>query len=70
MKSPRRIPRPLPDMKFRAAQLLFLLVLAAMAAVLSGCASAEPENASVRPWNSPSGWQGGALGGIEDTQHR
>ncbi len=57
-------------MKIRAAQLLILLVLAAMAAIFSGCATDEPDNASVRPWNSPSGWQGGALGGMEDMQHR
>jgi ABC-type uncharacterized transport system auxiliary subunit len=56
-------------MKFRAAHLLLLVVLAAMAAVISGCATTEADNASVRPWNSPEGWQGGMLGGM-DTQHR
>jgi type IV pilus biogenesis protein CpaD/CtpE len=57
-------------MKFRASHLLLLVVLAAMAALISGCASTESDNASVRPWNSPEGWQGGALGGMQDMQHR
>ncbi len=30
-----------------------LLLLAAGLAVLSGCASADTDNASVRPWNAP-----------------
>lgn len=47
-----------------------MLVLAALATVISGCSSTEPENESVRPWNSPEGWQGGSLGGIMDQQHR
>jgi type IV pilus biogenesis protein CpaD/CtpE len=56
-------------MKFRAAHLLLFVLLAAMAAVFTGCSSTEPDNASVRPWNSPEGWQSGALGGM-DNQHR
>jgi hypothetical protein len=56
-------------MKFRAAHLLLLLVLAALAAVVSGCASTESDNMSVRPWNSPEGWEGGMLGEM-NTQHR
>jgi len=47
-----------------------MLVLAAFAAVISGCASTEPDNASVRPWNSPEGYQNGALGDMMDQQHR
>jgi hypothetical protein len=27
--------------------------------VLSGCATAEPDNLSARPWNSPQGWETG-----------
>lgn len=57
-------------MKIRAVHLLLFLVLAAMVTVVSGCASTEPENASVRPWNSPEGWEGSALGPMMDTQHR
>jgi hypothetical protein len=37
--------------------LLLLLVLAAVG--LSACASTESENASVRPWDSPYGWENG-----------
>jgi type IV pilus biogenesis protein CpaD/CtpE len=57
-------------MRIRITHLLLALFLAAFAAVLSGCASTEPDNASVRPWNSPEGWEGGMLGGIMDQQHR
>jgi len=56
--------------KVRITHLLLALVLVAFAAVISGCASTEPDNASVRPWNSPEGWQGGALGDVMDQQHR
>ena len=56
-------------MKLRAAHLLLFLVLAVITLVVSGCASTEADNASVRPWNSPEGWQGGMLGGM-DNQHR
>jgi len=66
MKSPRLI--PLLKMKLRAAHLLLSVLLAALAAGFSGCASTEPDNASVRPWNTPQGWEN-ALGGM-DTQHR
>ncbi len=55
-------------MKFRAVNCLLFLLLAAVVLVISGCASDDPENASVRPWNSPAGWENG-LGGM-DTQHR
>jgi hypothetical protein len=55
-------------MKLRAVHFFLLLALAATA-VISGCASAESDNASVRPWNSPEGWQGGMLGDINQ-QHR
>ena len=47
-----------------------MLVLAALAVVISGCASTESDNASVRPWNSPEGWQNGMLGGMDTRQHR
>jgi hypothetical protein len=52
-------------MKLRAFQWLLLFAFSALligGAV--GCASTEPDNASVRPWNSSDGWQGGALGGM------
>jgi hypothetical protein len=56
-------------MKFRPAHLLLLLAFAACAVLFSGCSSLEPDNASVRPWNTPQGWEGNALGGM-DYQHR
>jgi hypothetical protein len=40
-------------------RLLYLAVLLAGLALLPGCASNESDNASVRPWNSPRGWEGG-----------
>jgi hypothetical protein len=55
-------------MRFRAANWLLLLLLATAVLVISGCATDEPDNASVRPWNSPAGWENG-LGGM-DTQRR
>lgn len=67
MKSLPRI--PLPKMKFRAAHLFLFLVLAALALTFSGCATDDPENNSVRPWNAPQSWENG-MGGMQDYQHR
>jgi hypothetical protein len=53
----------------RVAHWWLLLAVMTLAIFLSGCATDEPENASVRPWNSPAGWEGGPLGGM-NTQHR
>ena len=61
---------PLPKMKIRAAQFLILLALVSAAIFLNGCSSLEPDNASVRPWNAPQGWEGNALGGLDSGQHR
>ena len=58
----------LPDMTKRVAHLLLLLGLLATLGFISGCASVESDNASVRPWNTPQGWENG-MGGM-DTQHR
>jgi len=30
---------------------------AALVLVLTGCTTAEPDNLSARPWNSPTGWE-------------
>lgn len=49
-------------MNWRA--LILFLALGAILVGITGCMSDEPENASVRPWNSSEGWQGGALGGM------
>lgn len=49
----------------------WLLLLAAISLIgfLTGCASTDSDNASVRPWNAPQGWENG-MGGLGDMQHR
>jgi len=42
----------------RAIQWLLLLLLGVVLFGITGCETNEPENASVRPWNSPQGWEG------------
>jgi len=44
--------------------LFALLVLGA-----SGCASTEPDNASVRPWDAPIGWENGIPSGMYQQNH-
>lgn len=56
-------------MKLRVVRFFLMVTLAALAVMISGCATDEPDNASVRPWNTAEGWQSGALGGM-DYQHR
>jgi hypothetical protein len=67
MKFPRRI--RLPEMISRFGNWLLLLTAIAFASFLTGCATSDPDNASVRPWNAPQGWENG-LGGMGDMQHR
>jgi hypothetical protein len=55
-------------MKVRA-HLLLLLALAALVLTISGCATDESANDSVRPWNAPQSWENG-MGGMQDYQHR
>jgi hypothetical protein len=57
-------------MNLRAAKYLLLLALFALAVFVSGCSELEPDNASVRPWDAPQGWEGSALGGMTDQYHR
>jgi len=59
---------PLLNMKFRLVQLFLLIALVVGMGLFTGCATDEPDNASVRPWNTPQGWENG-IGGM-DTQHR
>jgi hypothetical protein len=49
----------LPEVKRPAARWLLLFLLGAVLLGVSGCATNEPENDSVRPWNTPQGWEGG-----------
>jgi hypothetical protein len=39
-------------------KLLFVFAMLALMAGITGCATNEPNNASVRPWNAPQGWEG------------
>ena len=55
-------------MKWSVAKLLWLLVLAGTLGFVSGCSTVEPDNASVRPWNAPQGWENSPSG--MDLQHR
>jgi hypothetical protein len=52
-------------MKFRAAQLLLLAVIIFGTIFISGCSEIEPDNASVRPWNTPQNWENGQLDGMD-----
>jgi neutral trehalase len=54
-------------MKIRAGQLLLLLAVGAILLGVGGCSTNEPENASVRPWDSPQGWENGMP--IQNQQH-
>lgn len=55
-------------MKTSAAKYLLLLTLGGILVLFCGCASTDPDNASVRPWNTPQGWENGLSG--MDMQHR
>jgi type IV pilus biogenesis protein CpaD/CtpE len=47
------------NVKRDPVQWLSLVLLGIILAGLSGCATNDPENASVRPWNAPQGWENG-----------
>ncbi|MGA3266873.1 MAG: hypothetical protein ABSE16_08620 [Verrucomicrobiota bacterium] len=55
-------------MRIRAVCWLWFLALGAMLAGISGCATNEPDNESVVPWNSPQGWENG-MSGLMNQQH-
>jgi len=55
-------------MKRSAARWFLLLLLGCLLVGVSGCESNEPENDSVRPWNTPQNWENG-MGGMMNTQH-
>jgi hypothetical protein len=41
------------------SSLMLLMALALLVCGAVGCATQEPDNASVRPWDSPEGWENG-----------
>ena len=43
---------------------LLLMLFAVMLLGAVGCASTEPQNASVRPWDAPQGWENGIPSGM------
>jgi len=45
---------------------LSFLLLLLIGVVLSGCASTESENESVRPWNAPKDWENGLPAGMTE----
>jgi len=44
--------------KRAVARWLLWVLLGTVLSGVSGCATDEPQNESVRPWNSPQGWEG------------
>jgi hypothetical protein len=57
-------------MSFRAANWLLMLAAIFSLALITGCATDDPENASVRPWAAPAGWQHNGMMGGMDYQRR
>jgi len=55
-------------MKFSVSQFFLILLLGTVLLSISGCATDDPENTSVRPWNAPQGWEGGLP--IANDQHK
>ena len=52
-------------MRERFARVCLVAVcLATIAVSLAGCASPDPENESVRPWNTPKQWETGLPAGM------
>jgi hypothetical protein len=41
-----------------------ILLLVSGLILLSGCTTTDPDNLSVRPWNSPKGWENGLPSGM------
>jgi len=51
-------------LRFSQSTWFYCLLLLLSGLVFSGCATTEPENESVRPWNAPIGWENGLPGGM------
>jgi hypothetical protein len=43
---------------------LLLMLFALLLLGATGCATTEPDNASVRPWDAPMGWENGIPSGM------
>ena len=51
---------------FKPVGLCLFLLLAVVALWTGGCATAEPDNLSERPWNAPKGWETGLPMGLNE----
>ena len=51
-------------MKRLVSSFLLLMLLAVVIISASGCATRDPDNASVRPWDAPQGWENGIPTGM------
>ena len=58
----QRLAKPLHLIKKPECILLLLVVLGSL--FLTGCATTETDNLSVRPWNSPNSWESGLPAGM------
>jgi len=45
-------------------------LLAGLAFGIVGCASTDQENSAERPWNAPTGWEGGIPPSLYDRERR
>jgi hypothetical protein len=50
--------------RFNKVTGLYGLLLLLAGLFLTGCATTEPDNESVRPWNAPIGWEHGLPAGM------
>ena len=49
----------------RASRILLLFIgLGLLTLAFTGCATSDPDNDSVRPWNTPKSWENGLPGGM------
>lgn len=56
-------------MNLSAVKGCFLLLLVVVLASASGCSTNEPGNESVRPWNTPQGWENGLPIDMQQQRH-
>jgi hypothetical protein len=50
----------------KSSKVFAFLLLAVVALAVNGCSTAEPDNASARPWNAPKGWENGLPMGLSE----